>query len=74
MWILGLKGLRRTPLLDGHLLSAGPLVSVLDRIDCRPRKKEETNLFKVHLHFQRDNMNQCQNKNTHKHSTHISIK
>ena len=48
MWILGLKELRRTPLLDGHLLSAGPLVSVLDRIDCRPRKTEETNLFKVH--------------------------
>ena len=64
MWILGLKGLRRTLLLDGHLLSAGPLVSVLDRIDCRPRKTEETNLFKVPLHFKRDNMNQCK-KRTH---------
>ena len=55
--------LRRTSFLDGHLLSAGPLVSVLDRIDCGPRKTEETNLVKVHLHFQRDkDMNQRKKK------------
>ena len=71
MWILGLKGLTRKSLLDGHLLSAGPLVSVFDRIDCRPRKTEETNLFKVHLHFQRDkNMNQ-RKKHTYTKYSHL---
>ena len=71
MWILGLTGLRRTSLLGGHLLSAGSLVSVLDRIDCRPRKVEETNLFKVHLQFQRDkDMNQ-RKKHTYTQYSHL---
>ena len=71
MWILGLKGLTRKSLLDGHSLSAGPQVSVSDRIDCRPRKTEETNFFKVHLHFQRDkDMNQ-RKKNTYTQYSHL---